>query len=392
MDTSQLLDYFATHHAEMLDLVRLLVDARDAQPRQAAPGRLCGAARGAPGRRRRQLLDPPQSNPRQPRAGGVAQESAQQSAARPALVLCHYDTVWPVGALATHPFRVEEGRAYGPGIFDMQTSLALVEFGLRAVRDLGLRLPRPVVVLVTSDEEIGSTTSRALIEEEALRAAYVLVLESPLAGGVLKTARKGTGTFHIAAFGRAAHAGVEPEKGVNAIEELAHQVLAVHRLARPDAGTTVSVGTIAGGSVSNVIPAHAEAAVDVRAWTQAEAERIDRALHGLTPVLPGARVEVTGGWNRPPLERSATQALFERVRTIGFSLGLDLQEGSTGGGSDGNFTGALGVPTLDGLGVPGAGAHADHEHILVDEIPGSCSPAGGDVDGVVRSRKLEVAK
>jgi glutamate carboxypeptidase len=196
------------------------------------------------------------------------------------------------------------------------------------------------------------------------------VLESPLPGGVLKTARKGTGTYHISAWGRAAHAGVEPEKGINAIEELARQVLAVHRLARPEEGTTVSVGTIAGGTATNVIPAHAEAMVDVRAWTSAEAERVDGAMRSLNPVLPGARVEVTGGWNRPPLERSATQELFERVRTLGRGLGLDLQEGSTGGGSDGNFTGALGVPTLDGLGVPGAGAHADHEHILVDEVPG----------------------
>jgi len=291
------------------------------------------------------------------------------TAAPPALVLCHYDTVWPVGALATHPFRVEDGKAYGPGIFDMQSSLALVEYALRGVHDLNISLPRPVTVLITSDEEIGSGSSRALIEAEAQRAAYVLVMESPLPGGALKTARKGTGTFTVETIGRAAHAGVDPYKGVNAIAEMAHQILAIHALADRDAGTTVSVGVIEGGTATNVVPARAVAQVDVRAWTQAEADRIAQAMAALQPVQPGAQVVVSGGWNRPPLERSATAALFERVREIGRALGMELTEGGTGGGSDGNFTGALGVPTLDGLGVPGDGAHADHEHILVDEIP-----------------------
>jgi glutamate carboxypeptidase len=350
----------------MMDVIRLLVThetpSRD-KPRLDAFAALLAERLAAAGATSEIIPNPTHGN-------HVRAEFAQEIAAPPVLVLCHYDTVWPVGSLETHPFRVEEGRAYGPGIFDMQTSLALVEFGLHAVRDMALQLPRPVVVLITSDEEIGSGTSRELIEAEARRAAHVLVLESPLPGGVLKTARKGTGTYHLSVWGRAAHAGVEPENGINAIEELARQVLAVHRLARPEEGTTVSVGTIAGGTATNVIPAHAEAMVDVRAWTSAEAERVDGAMRSLNPVLPGARVEVTGGWNRPPLERSATQELFARVRTIGRGLGLNLQEGSTGGGSDGNFTGALGVPTLDGLGVPGAGAHADHEHILVDEVPG----------------------
>lgn len=289
---------------------------------------------------------------------------------KPALVLCHYDTVWPVGSLATHPFRIEEGNAYGPGIFDMQTSLALVEYGLRAVRDLDLPLPRPVTILITSDEEIGSGTSRALIEEEALRSAYVLVMESPLPGGVIKTARKGTGTFTVETIGRAAHAGVDPYKGINAIEEMAHQILAIHALADREAGTTLSVGTIEGGTATNVVPARAVAQVDTRVWTQAEADRLVQAMNALQRVLPGAEVKVSGGLNRPPLEHSATAALFARVQEIGRHLGLELAEGSTGGGSDGNFTGALGIPTLDGLGVPGDGAHADHEHILVDEIAG----------------------
>jgi len=289
---------------------------------------------------------------------------------QPALVLCHYDTVWPVGSLATHPFRIQDGKAYGPGIFDMQTSLALVEYGLRAVRDLDMSLPRPLTVLITSDEEIGSGTSRALIEEEARQSAYVLVMESPLPGGVLKTARKGTGTFTVETIGRAAHAGVDPYRGINAIEEMAHQLLAIHALADRVAGTTLSVGTIEGGTATNVVPARAVAQVDTRVWTQAEADRLVQTMAALRPVLPGAEVRVSGGLNRPPLERKATAALFRRVQEIGRQLGMELAEGSTGGGSDGNFTGALGIPTLDGLGVPGDGAHADHEHILVDEIPG----------------------
>lgn len=287
---------------------------------------------------------------------------------QPGLVLCHYDTVWPVGSLATHPFRIEEGKAYGPGIFDMQTSLVLVEFALRALQELGVTPPRPLHILVTSDEEVGSITSRSHIEAAARNAAYVLVLESPLPGGVLKTARKGVGDFWLEVSGRAAHAGVEPEKGIHAIEEAAHQILRLHALNNPTEGTTVSVGAIEGGSASNVIPARALLEIDTRAWTQAEADRVEQAIHALAPVLPGAQLSVRGGWNRPPLERSATLALYARVRAIGTGLGLDLGEGSTGGGSDGNFTGALGIPTLDGLGAPGSGAHADHEHIEVDQV------------------------
>ncbi len=289
----------------------------------------------------------------------------------PALVLCHFDTVWPVGALATHPFRIDgDGRAYGPGIFDMQTSLVLAEYAIHAVRDLSLTLPRPVIILMTSDEEVGSPTSRKLIEEEARAADYALVMESPLPGGVLKTARKGGGHFTVDVTGRAAHAGVEPEKGISAIQELAHQILALHALTDLARGSTVNVGVIEGGTVGNSVAAHARGLVDVRAWTQEEAERLAAAVRALEPVTPGAQVEISGGFNRLPLERTVTGDLFARARTIGAKLGLALEEGATGGGSDGNITGALGVPTLDGLGVPGHGAHADHEHIEVAEMPG----------------------
>jgi glutamate carboxypeptidase len=286
----------------------------------------------------------------------------------PALILCHFDTVWAVGTLDARPFRIENGKAYGPGVFDMKSSLVLAEYALRATGDLKLALPRPVTILMTSDEEVGSRTSRSLIEEEAKKAAYVLVMESPLPGGVLKTTRKGIGGWDLAISGRAAHAGIEPEKGISAIQELAHQILVLHSLTDMAKGTTVNVGVVHGGTVSNVVAPHASAEIDVRAWTEEEADRVAAAIQNLQPVTPGVTLQVTGGWNRPPLEAKVTRDLFQRARVIGHRLGLDLQEGGTGGGSDGNITGALGAPTLDGLGVPGAGAHADYEHIEVDKI------------------------
>jgi glutamate carboxypeptidase len=290
--------------------------------------------------------------------------------ARPGLVLGHFDTVWPLGTLPERPFRVEDGCAYGPGSYDMKAGIVLAEFAFRAIRALGLAAPRPVVLLLTSDEEVGSPTSRGLIEEHARASAYALVLEPPLAGGRLKTARKGVGRFTLEVTGRPAHAGVEPEKGVSAVGELAHQVLALHGLNDVAAGTMVNVGVVHGGTVANVIAARATAEVDVRARSLAEARRVESALLGLRPVLAGASVSVRGGFNRPPMERTPqVAALFERAQRIGRSLGLELGEGATGGGSDGNFTAALGVPTLDGLGAPGAGAHAENEHVEVAGLP-----------------------
>ena len=311
--------------------------------------------------------------------------------AKPALILCHFDTVWPVGSLVTHPFRVdEEGKAYGPGIFDMQSSLALSEYALRAVRDLNLDLPRPVTVLMTSDEEVGSRSSWDLIEAEAKKSAYVLVMESPLPGGVIKTERKGTGDFSVEAIGRAAHAGVEPEKGINAIVELAHQVIKLHALTNFETGSTVSCGVIDGGTVTNVVPARARVDINCRIWTQEEGDRIEAAIKGLQPALPGAELKISGGWNRPPLERKVTGEIYERAKVIAGKLGLALEEGGTGGGSDGNITGALGIPTLDGLGVPGHGAHADHEHIETDKIASTAAPLGRLFIGVVASHLFGV--
>ncbi len=292
------------------------------------------------------------------------------SAEKPILVLGHYDTVWPSGTLARIPFRSEEGRAFGPGIFDMKASLILAEFALGSLGRLGLRPNRPVELLVTSDEEIGSPNSRSLIEERARGASCVLVLEPPLPDGSLKTARKGVGHFVIEVEGKSAHAGVEPEKGISAIGELAQQILRLHAMTDLASGVSVNVGVIEGGTTSNVVAARASARVDIRARTLDQARSIEAAIRGLTPTTPGARLTIRGGINRPPMERTpGVVALFERARALGRSIGLELGEGATGGGSDGNFTAALGVPTLDGLGCRGLGAHADHEQVDLDSLP-----------------------
>lgn len=292
------------------------------------------------------------------------------SSGRPGLLLCHSDTVWSLGTIEDMPFHIEGGKAFGPGIYDMKASHVMVEWALRSIAELGMDLPRPLEILFTSDEEIGSPSSRALIEEQALGAEYVLVLEPPTAQGALKTSRKGVGGYDLQIKGRASHAGGQPELGISAITELAQQILLIQGFADLEQGTTVSVGVVRGGTRTNVIAAQAEARIDVRAWTPQEARRIEQAMAAVKPITPGAQIKVEGGFERPPLVRTKSIAdLFERVRGIGEQLGLNLQEGSTGGGSDGNFTAALGVATLDGLGVMGDGAHADHEHILLADLP-----------------------
>jgi glutamate carboxypeptidase len=286
---------------------------------------------------------------------------------RPALALCHYDTVWPSGSLAENPFRVEDGIARGPGVFDMKGGIVCLLYALRA---LDGRPRRPLWILFTSDEETGSRTSRALIEDLARDCAHALVFESPLAAGALKTARKGTGRYAVSIEGRAAHAGVEPEKGISAVLEAAHQALAIHALNAPERGTTLNVGVLHAGTRANVVAARAAMEVDVRVAAADEAARVDAALRGLRPVLPGAVITVGGGLHRPPMERSpATATLFERARTIAAGMGVELGEGATGGGSDGNFTAALGLGTLDGLGPEGRGAHAADEQVIVESLP-----------------------
>lgn len=283
-------------------------------------------------------------------------------------VLCHLDTVWDVGAL---PIRREGNQLFGPGVYDMKAGTMFVYFALRALREQSLTTKKRVVVLLTSDEEVGSGTSRSLIEEEARRSDYVLCVEPPVPPvGQLKTARKGVGRFTLTVTGRASHAGAAHAQGISAIQELAHQILALHALTEYSLGTTVNVGVVRGGTRSNVVAAEAVAEVDFRVATLAEAERAVPAIRSLRPVVPGTELAITGGLNRPPMERTpAIAALFERARALGAEFGYDVTEAGTGGGSDAQFAAALGIPTIDGLGANGDGAHALHEHILIDSVP-----------------------
>jgi len=279
------------------------------------------------------------------------------------LVLGHHDTVWPIGSLATHPCAVEDGVLRGPGCFDMLAGLVMAFHALAGIDG--------VTLLVTGDEELGSPSSRGLIEEEAYGCEAALVLEASADGGALKTERKGVSLYDVRAVGRASHAGLEPEAGVNATVELAHQVLAVAALGRPELGTTVTPTASRAGTTTNTVPAAGSFSVDVRVRTVEEQDRVDAEMRALSPVLPGAVLEVTGGPNRPPLEASASAALFERAHALAVRLGLPAPtSAAVGGASDGNFTAGVGTPTLDGLGAVGGGAHADDEHVLVDELLG----------------------
>lgn len=282
------------------------------------------------------------------------------------LLLGHHDTVWPIGSLATHPFSITDGVLRGPGCFDMKAGLVMAFHAAAALAETD-----GVTLLVTGDEELGSPSSRDLIEAQARGCLAALVLEAAAGGGALKTERKGTSLYEVRVHGRAAHAGLEPETGVNATVELAHQVLAITALADPAAGTTVTPTVLSAGAASNTVPAGGAVAVDVRVRKGVEQDRVDAAMRALTAVLPGARLEVTGGPNRGPLEAASSAALFARAAQLALALGLDpLTSASVGGASDGNFTAGVGTPTLDGLGASGGGAHADHEHVLVAELAG----------------------
>jgi glutamate carboxypeptidase len=286
------------------------------------------------------------------------------------LVLGHFDTVWPLGQLETMPLRREDGRLYGPGTYDMKAGIAIAMLALRVLSDTARHPPHRIVLLFTTDEEIGSVTSRAIIEAEALKSRAVLVLEPALGAGDVKTARKGIADFRIEARGIAAHAGVEPERGASAVHELLWQAGRVLELSDPASGLTVNIGRISGGTRSNVVAESAELGIDVRIPTLMDAERVTSAITSLTPRNPRVTLRVRGGVNRPPMERTAgVAALYSEARAIASELGVELGEGSTGGVSDGNFAAALGVPTLDGLGAVGAGAHAVDEHILIDSLP-----------------------
>ncbi|WSV48807.1 M20 family metallopeptidase [Streptomyces decoyicus] len=290
------------------------------------------------------------------------------------LILGHHDTVFPLGTLERRPFTVEDGRATGPGVFDMLGGLVQAIHGLATLDDRS-----GVEILVTADEEVGSRSSRALIEERALACGAVLVCEGAAEGGGLKTGRKGCGTFQVSVTGRASHAGLEPAAGVNALIEAAHQVLDIAALGRPGLGTTVTPTVASAGTLDNVVPAEATVIVDVRVESADEKERIEAAFAELAPHLDEAEIAVQGAVSRPPMPESASAELFAVARRL-----LPGLEGTAvGGGSDGNFTAALGVPTLDGLGAVGGGAHADHEHL----VTGAMAERANLVAGLVNARQ-----
>jgi glutamate carboxypeptidase len=284
------------------------------------------------------------------------------------MLLGHFDTVWDVGQIRRMPVVRRDGKLHGPGVFDMKSGIAVAMLSMRAIAAVAVPAPR-VVMLWTTDEEVGSGTSREAIEEEARRSDAVLVLEPSLPGGAAKTSRKGCGDFDLTVRGVSAHAGIDPGKGASAIHELAHQITTLTALQDLARGVSVNIGTISGGTRTNVVAELAQASVDLRVPTMEDAARIETAVRGLKPRLEGTSVELTGGFGRPPLERSPhVIRLYETAREVARRLGMDLAEGGTGGGSDGNFTAALGVPTLDGLGPMGDGAHALHEHVLISDL------------------------
>src|SRR5262245_24295486 len=321
---------------------------------------------------------------RQEKAGDHLQVDFPGKNGDPVLLLGHYDTVWEVGTLASMHCRVERGRVWGPGAFDMKGGIVQMMFALRALRQVHVELPRPVTVLLVSDEEVGSETSRPITEALAKKSAAVFVCEPAQSKeGALKTARKGVGDFMIRVQGKAAHAGVDFGAGQSAIHELARQIIKVESFIELKRGITVNAGVIRGGTRTNVVAAEAAAEVDVRIAKLSDARRIEKKFHSLKPFNKKCKLEVSGGINRPPLERSASVVkLFTIAEGIAKSLGWKLKEASTGGGSDGNFTAALGVPTLDGLGAVGEGAHAVHESVVISELPRRAALLAGLIEAV----------
>ena len=367
------LDYCRANHDWVVDFIEALVAIESPSDDHAAVNR-CGDELAS----------------RLEAIGGVVSRVASSTAGdhiragfgrgqRQILLLGHFDTVWPIGSLARMPLKRDGNRLHGPGIFDMKAGIGLATLATRALMARGLD-EACIVMLWTTDEEIGSGTSRALIEAEAAKSEAVLVFEPSLPGGALKTSRKGVGQFEIVARGVSAHAGLDPGKGVSAVRELARQITALDDLQDPANGVTVTAGIISGGTRVNVVPDEARAMIDARANTRADAARIDAVMKALTPQIAGARLEVSGGFERPPLERTAAVVkLFEVAKRVAAEIGIDLREGAAGGGSDGNFTAALGVPTLDGFGALGDGAHALHEHVEIDAL----APRAATIAGVL---------
>jgi glutamate carboxypeptidase len=353
---------------QMIDTLRRFVVAESPSLEKAYADRCCGIIATEWRKHGLQVRQVPQKN-----RGDHLHIVSKSNASRPTgqlLVLGHYDTVYACGTLKKMPFHLSAGKAYGPGTFDMKAGIVQALFAHHALQKLNLGFSKRIVFLWTSDEEIGSDSSRKLIETEARCSDAVFVLE-PSYGprGLIKTARKGLGEAEIIVHGRASHAGLAPEEGVNAVHELCHQLSRILKWNNPDRGTTVNADIIHGGTRTNVIADRARAVLDLRANSISEMSRLERQLHALKPHLPGARLEISGGFSRSPLERKMSAALFKRAKSLAAEMNLSLGECVVGGGSDGNLTAALGIPTLDGLGAVGDGAHSTHEHILTAAMP-----------------------
>jgi glutamate carboxypeptidase len=372
IEAQRRLAYLTERRDEIVTTIRELVEIESPSDNKAAVDRVAEAA----AEKFAQLDGKVRIHPAKDYGNHLQVDFAGKSGVKPVLLLGHYDTVYTLGTLAKMPCRVEGDKLTGPGVLDMKSGIALMLYALTALRDWQRgefhgRLPRPVTVLLVSDEEVGSDSSRAITESLARKSAAVLVLE-PSYGlqGAVKTARKGVGEYRVKVTGKAAHAGLDFQKGVNAILELARLIEKISAFTNLKKGLTLNIGIVTGGSRTNVVPADAQAQIDVRIAQKKDAAGIDKKMHSLRPFNRKCKIEITGGINRPPMERTAgVAALYNRAAAIARELGWKLEEAAVGGGSDGNFTAGLGIPTLDGLGGVGDGAHATHEHILISELP-----------------------
>jgi glutamate carboxypeptidase len=364
----EFLRYLKSRLPQMLATLRKFVVAESPSLEKAAADRCCGVIASAwrkPGGGVERIAQKHRGDIlRITHAAGKSHASGQL------LVLGHYDTVYSTGTLRKMPFRVSAGKAYGPGTFDMKAGIVQALFALEMLQRLNIRARKRLVFLWTSDEEIGSGSSRKLLEAEARRSDAVFVLEPSFGPrGLLKTARKGVGQAELIVHGRASHAGLAPEQGINAIHELAQQLTRIAKWNDPRRGVTINAGIVEGGTRTNVIPERARAVLDLRAVKISDMRSLEARLNDLHAMKEGARLEITGGFDRPPLERKMSATLFARAQSLAKQMALPLGECAVGGGSDGNFTAALGVPTLDGLGAVGDGAHSSHEHVLIHTMP-----------------------
>jgi glutamate carboxypeptidase len=362
---SNLITYFQEQEQEILNLLCDLVEMESPSREKACVDRLSAHV----GELMVQAGGRVESIPLNKYGNMVVGRWGDSSKEKPILIIGHLDTVWPLGTLSERPIKIEDGKLYGPGAYDMKAGATITLQVLKSLPALGLSPSVPVTVLFNGDEEIGSFGSRAMIEELAAKSQLVLCMEPAMPGGAVKTSRKGVGNYVITTRGRAAHAGGDHQKGINAIQEMAFQILKLQGLTDYSSGTTVNVGVISGGSATNVVPEECTINVDFRIATLEGGERITSAVNALRPQLAGTRLNILGGVDRPPMVRNDVMIeTFTRVKEIAHRHGIELDEGGTGGGSDANFTAGLGIPSLDGLGADGDGAHAAYEHVLISSL------------------------